>query len=305
MQIAVKDFSFISDSSHQMQPGFIAQQLSTVFADAVSTNGDNGLSPLSSSQRGWGVDYGRLTPLLVRGIQEQQSQVITLKLDVEGLKADVNTLATATDTNLKDNKQSPTPTPEETTGLLTMITNAINNFFNSVSVAFNKTATFLSGAVFKDEVKFANNSAGYAIIVAGQNSVEVKFTKQFSNVPVINASPNTPILYAIDNETNDGFTISIDKPSSKDIKFSWSAIIVDDAQTTKSENATPESTVIPEINGVSISPSPSEAVTVNQTQIVENIQPPVTQVISPTQTPGTSPSTESLEMSPTTATVNE
>lgn len=70
MQLPVRDFSFISDTSHNMHTGFIAQELKTVFPEAVSTNGDDGEAPLEASSTPWSVDYGRITPLLVKAIQD-------------------------------------------------------------------------------------------------------------------------------------------------------------------------------------------------------------------------------------------
>ena len=70
MKIGVRDFSFIKDSSHATTSGFIAQELRTIFPWAVSTNGDNGIVPLSASSSPWAVDYGRITPLIVKAIQD-------------------------------------------------------------------------------------------------------------------------------------------------------------------------------------------------------------------------------------------
>jgi hypothetical protein len=70
MNIQIKDFSFTSDPAHAMQTGFIAQNLYTVFPDAVTTNNSSGTSTLGGSVHPWMVDYGRVTPLLVRSIQQ-------------------------------------------------------------------------------------------------------------------------------------------------------------------------------------------------------------------------------------------
>jgi hypothetical protein len=70
MQIPVDDFSFISDPTHKLQQGFIAQSLYSLYPEAVSTNGDNGIVPLGASSTPWGVDYGRITPLIVKAVQD-------------------------------------------------------------------------------------------------------------------------------------------------------------------------------------------------------------------------------------------
>ncbi len=69
MKIPVKDFNFIVEPKLRVQ-GFIAQELYGIYPEAVRTNGDNGKAPLKSGETPWQVDYGRLTPLLVKAVQE-------------------------------------------------------------------------------------------------------------------------------------------------------------------------------------------------------------------------------------------
>ncbi len=75
MQIPVRDFSFIKDPTHTTTTGFIAQELEPVFPAAVTTNGDDGMAPLSAHLMPWSVDYGRVTPLIVSAIQELARKV--------------------------------------------------------------------------------------------------------------------------------------------------------------------------------------------------------------------------------------
>jgi hypothetical protein len=69
LQIPVDDFNFIKDPSTRVQ-GFIAQDLYNIYPEAVSTNGDNGVDPLGASSLSWQVDYGRITPLIVKSVQD-------------------------------------------------------------------------------------------------------------------------------------------------------------------------------------------------------------------------------------------
>ena len=70
MRLPVRDFSFKSDPAHATTTGFIAQELQPIFPSAVTTNGDNGVDPLGATSTPWSVDYGRVTPLLAKSIQE-------------------------------------------------------------------------------------------------------------------------------------------------------------------------------------------------------------------------------------------
>jgi Chaperone of endosialidase len=75
LKIKVVDFDFISDSNHALTQGFIAQQLHTIYPYAVTTNGDDGVTPLADGATPWMVDYGRLTPLIVRSVQDMDIKI--------------------------------------------------------------------------------------------------------------------------------------------------------------------------------------------------------------------------------------
>ncbi len=75
MNIQVKDFTFIADSTHAQQNGFLAQQLNTIYPNAVVVGGAD------PSKNPWTVDYGRLSPLLVKSIQELNDRVEALALN--------------------------------------------------------------------------------------------------------------------------------------------------------------------------------------------------------------------------------
>jgi hypothetical protein len=70
MQLPVRDFVFRADPSHTIVTGFIAQEVEKVFPEAVTTNGDNGEVPLKDKNNIWQVDYGRVTPLIVKAVQD-------------------------------------------------------------------------------------------------------------------------------------------------------------------------------------------------------------------------------------------
>lgn len=90
MLLPVRDFQFRSDPSHTTVTGFIAQELEKVFPEAVTTNGDNGETPLRDKSKPWSVDYGRVTPLIVKAVQE-------LKVANDNLAKENATLKAAND----------------------------------------------------------------------------------------------------------------------------------------------------------------------------------------------------------------
>ena len=66
--------------SGQTSEGFIAHEVQEIFSDAVTGEKDG-----KDMQ---GVDYGRITPLLVKAIQEQQAQIDALQSEIKILKGE-------------------------------------------------------------------------------------------------------------------------------------------------------------------------------------------------------------------------
>jgi hypothetical protein len=89
MKIQVRDYNY-KTNKNVPQTGFIAQQLYTVFPNAVTKGGADISKP-------WMVDYSKVAPLLTKAIQDQQVEIEALRAEVnalktqnEGLKAEVS-----------------------------------------------------------------------------------------------------------------------------------------------------------------------------------------------------------------------
>lgn len=80
MKIGVKDYNYKVDEAKQIQTGFIAQELYEIYPQAVHKGGED------VKHNPWMIDYGKLTPLLIKGMQEQQAQIEKLKKEIEALK---------------------------------------------------------------------------------------------------------------------------------------------------------------------------------------------------------------------------
>ncbi|MFD0986115.1 tail fiber domain-containing protein [Methyloligella solikamskensis] len=92
MKVQVRDFNYRSDPSHTVQTGFIAQELQEVFPEAVATNGDDGQAPLEEGAQPWSVDYGRLTPLLVKAVQDLKAANDNQAAELEHLRQELREL---------------------------------------------------------------------------------------------------------------------------------------------------------------------------------------------------------------------
>ena len=86
MKIQVSDYNY-KTRPDRTETGFIAQQLQTVFPDAVTPGGED------PAKNPWTVDYGRVTPVVVKAIQEQQAEIGSLKAEIGSLNTKVATLA--------------------------------------------------------------------------------------------------------------------------------------------------------------------------------------------------------------------
>lgn len=91
MKIKVSDYNYITDKSKTSFTGFIAQDLYEIFPSAVTVGGE------SASVKPWVVDYGKVTPLLVKAIQEQQQEIEALKNENKTIKSQSEKLASRLD----------------------------------------------------------------------------------------------------------------------------------------------------------------------------------------------------------------
>jgi hypothetical protein len=127
-------------------------------------------------------------------------------------------------------------------------------------VNFLNNVTFDKGVEFKAPPTFNRDTAGFAVIKKGSQKVDVVFENPYIAQPVVTASISfedsiieptdenpieqidellsendisnffdEDIKYLVTNKTKNGFSIRINKVSDRDIKFSWVALAVKDA----------------------------------------------------------------------------
>lgn len=80
LKLRVRDYNYIYDPDKQPMQGFIAQELHEVYPQAVTVGGDDAVT------NPWQVDYGKLTPLLVKSVQDLDQEKEDLKARVEALE---------------------------------------------------------------------------------------------------------------------------------------------------------------------------------------------------------------------------
>ncbi len=75
--IQVRRFDWISDNSHT-RAGFVAQELAAVAPEAVRT-GDAGTDPYAEGATIWGVDPGKLLPIVIKELQAVRARLAALE----------------------------------------------------------------------------------------------------------------------------------------------------------------------------------------------------------------------------------
>jgi hypothetical protein len=99
-----------------------------------------------------------------------------------------------------------------------------NALFVMGDITIQGLATFLGDINVKGELIVSNNQAGFAMIPKSGTSVTVYFGTGFHATPVVTASPDYPVAYAVHKSSATGFTIFIAAPAVQDILFSWHAL---------------------------------------------------------------------------------
>jgi len=82
--LQVREFDWKTDSRHDV--GLIAQELHEHIPNVVTVGSDE--KDVQGHTTPWSIDYGKLTPYLLKAIQEQQEQIEQLKTEIQTLKGE-------------------------------------------------------------------------------------------------------------------------------------------------------------------------------------------------------------------------
>jgi len=82
LRVDVRDFSFKADPNKTRVQGFIAQELFEIYPEAVTRGGED-------ANQLWSVDYGRLTPLVIKAIQELKADNDNLRAELKAARDDL------------------------------------------------------------------------------------------------------------------------------------------------------------------------------------------------------------------------
>ena len=111
-------------------------------------------------------------------------------------------------------------------------TSVLQTIADAKAITINGTLTINGITIFNGDTKFNGDitvnqdGAGEATILAGDNSINVAFSKELASIPMVTASPQDFIdgQYKITNVTKNGFTIRTSTSQTSDVKFNWTAV---------------------------------------------------------------------------------
>ena len=148
--------------------------------------------------------------------------------------------------------------------------------------SLHDAVSFATDVQFIGRPYFNNDSAGFAQIKQGDQSVSINFVNPYLTQPVVSATItsngdsssqsisdqqqaaqalfNSGLQYAVIAKSQNGFVIYLNKPATQDIQFSWIAIAVKDAKTFSSQvnNSNSDSSTAPVITDSNANPIPPQ-----------------------------------------------
>jgi hypothetical protein len=188
---------------------------------------------------------------------------------IEGLEVLVNNLSAQHATIVDSSFQSATPSGSlslnslEVLGLATVsgdlrvkgdgLIEGILSVVDTVmtkNLLVNSIADFFGNVVFHKDISiqgrptFNSDTAGFAVIKKGAQTVDVSFDNEYESMPVVTASISitthndatesavlSGMSYAVVKRNTKGFTLKLSTPATEDTTFSWTALSVKDAKT--------------------------------------------------------------------------
>ncbi len=166
--------------------------------------------------------------------------------------------------------------------------------------ALFESVVFKSDVIFFGTPYFTTDTAGFAVVKAGDTQVDVIFEKEYLEKPIVNASMATSdglqvagvqtamiqaifgkdIRFLIANASTTGFTIFLNKVVDEDVEFNWIALAVKGAKKHESKTATTTAVENPEVvvdveNNVQATTTQEEIVPEEIIPVVDNSEDPI------------------------------
>jgi hypothetical protein len=240
-----------------------AQTLPSVDARSVEADSTSGMpvQEIISAVNDGGLSTAQNLDELQPILEEQPSETFILPMPTEPNQPDPPPAAFTPD-SLKDlEAQGGLSTRAEIDAETPTVFKLAVKFFERVvfrnDVEFVKRPIFDEGFDMSGMPTFDKDTAGYAIIKKGSQSVTVDFEKVYNSPPVVTATLSleqyddpevwaaaadlllvSDVKYIVSKVSKKGFEILMDRKADSDIPFSWHALSVEKPKTSKKKGDT-------------------------------------------------------------------
>jgi trimeric autotransporter adhesin len=214
--------------STALQYGFIAQDVETILPDIVHTDNE------------WykSIDYIKVVPFLTKSIQELNEKKVdsgnfvalsgSLATQSLALSQIQSTLSGMTASGVNS---SAFGISSEDQTILDHMVGTLDTVLIHAKTTFTEMVTFVEKVVFSAETVFEKSitvaegdTAGTAIIQAGEKNVHISFHHPYTIIPKIVTTADTFTPYRIINKTEAWFTIETAVPVDTHVAFDWIAL---------------------------------------------------------------------------------
>jgi hypothetical protein len=86
MKLRPVKYQYVFEKLQQTHQGLIAEEVNEIIPEIVVKQNDNGEETIDKNAKTMGINYSEIAPILIKGIQEQQVEIASLKLDIKDLK---------------------------------------------------------------------------------------------------------------------------------------------------------------------------------------------------------------------------
>ncbi len=204
LKLKVHEYNYKSDPNKTLLTGFIAQEIYELFPDAV-TVGDDEVDANGKLVHPWQVDYGKLTPLLTKGLQ------------------DLNTKLDKVDTRLTTLESRNTTS-----------TDVITLLAQTKAIELGGDLTVNGQVIISKDLKIhghvvaGGDTAGTVTLKKHETKVTVRFTSPYASPPKVTTTSkdflDSSSQFRVTNITPDGFDIEVRPTQSQDVEFDWQAL---------------------------------------------------------------------------------
>lgn len=86
MKLRPVQYQYTSEKLQQTHQGLIAEEVNEIIPEIVIKQNEKGEETIDLKGQTMGINYSEITPILIKGMQEQQNEITGLKLEIKNLE---------------------------------------------------------------------------------------------------------------------------------------------------------------------------------------------------------------------------